>query len=162
MGWGKKTGGKQKGYKAPHTLEAQEVKKKFVERVHNHADDLFNAQLSTALGSTYVYRIERTKVDNKTKEEHILVTDPEEIKMFLDEHEGSSGSIDGEYYYITTKAPDNVAINSLLNRAMGTPTQTIETTQTKKYSLDDPEVKKIADDLVKLQKNGTRENTTSP
>ncbi len=149
MAYGRKTGGKKKGYKAPHTLEAQEAKKRFVERVIQHTDDLFNAQLNLARGITYLYRIDETGEGSKKKREHVLVTDPDEIKNVLDEVEGN-GVVDETYYYISTQAPFNPAIDSLMNRAHGTAAHVSENTEKKQYHMDDEYLRGLALKMKKV------------
>lgn len=89
-----------------------------------HADALFQAQHTLAVGSIRVFRIDEEEDDNgKTKRVHVLVTEPDEIKQVLDEHEGGSGVVGENYYYVSEVPPDNRAIDSLLNRALGKPTE---------------------------------------
>lgn len=128
-----KKGGKQPGAGRPKgrlnqaTLEKQKVAEAFNQRVMAKADALFNAQLTLAVGSMKVFRIDETEGDNgKIKREHVHVTDADEIKRLLDEHDGASGVVDGVYYYFTDISPDNKAIDSLLNRALGKPKDTLE------------------------------------
>jgi hypothetical protein len=127
---GKRNGaGRPEGSLSKATLEKKKIEAAFTQRVLNAADRLFNAQLAIAEGLTHLYRIDEVKDgDGKKRREHVLVTDPEEIKQFLDEHEGSDGTVDNTYYYLTTKAPDNRAIDSLLDRAFGKATNKTEVT----------------------------------
>lgn len=112
-------GGKREGAGRPEgslnkkTLEKKEAEKQFIDRVIQNVDKLFNAQMSIAEGCSYLYRVDQIGEGSKKREEHVLVTDPDEIKRYLD------GETDGEYYYITTKTPDNKAIDSLMDRAFG-------------------------------------------
>jgi hypothetical protein len=105
--------GRPKGSLDKKTIEKKEAEKLFTERVIKNVDKLFNAQISLAEGCSYLYRVDQVGESKKQREEHVLVTDPEEIKRYLD------GETDGEYYYITTKTPDNKAIDSLMDRAFG-------------------------------------------
>lgn len=117
---GKRPGaGRKPGSKTKATLEKLKVAEAFNQRVMVKADALFNAQLSLAVGSQKVFRIDETGEGSKTKREHVLVTDPDEIKALLDEHDGSAGVVDGVFYYFTTVTPDNKAIDSMLNRTLG-------------------------------------------
>lgn len=94
------------------------------------ADALFNAQLTLAVGSMKVFRIDETEGDNgKKRREHVHVTDSEEIKGLLDEHDGAPGVVDGVYYYFQEVAPDNKAIEAMLNRALGKAVEKIEITK---------------------------------
>jgi hypothetical protein len=125
---GKRDGaGKPKGKKHKATLEKQAIAEAFNQRVMSHADALFNAQLVLATGSRKVFRIDEEEGEGgKKKRVHTLVTDADEVKALLDEHEGAAGEVDGNYYYFTEVAPDNRAIDSLLNRAFGKPKETLE------------------------------------
>jgi len=120
-GAGRKPGGKNKA-----TLEQQKVLAAFNQRVMAKADALFNAQLTLAVGSMKVFRIDEEEVDGKTKRVHTHVTDADEIKALLDEHEGGPGVVDGVYYYFTDIHPDNRALDSMLNRAFGRAAETIK------------------------------------
>jgi hypothetical protein len=114
-----KKGGRPKGSLNQATIEKKEAEKQFIDRVVKSVDRLFNAQISIAEGCSYLYRIEQIGEGNKKREEHVLVTDPDEIKKYLD------GETEDSYYYITTKTPDNKAIDSLMDRAFGKARQTI-------------------------------------
>ena len=120
-GAGRKRGGKNKA-----TLEKQAVNEAFNQRVMLAADALFNAQLKLATGSQKIFRIDEEEVEGKVKKIHVNVTDADEIKRLLDLHDGSSGIVDESYYYFTEIAPDNRAIDSLLNRALGKPKESVD------------------------------------
>lgn len=122
-GAGRKPGGKNR-----KTLEKQAVMEAFNQRVLNQADALFNAQFRLAVGSQKVFRIDEIKEGNKVRREHTLVTDAEEIKDLLDEHDGGDGVVDGNYYYFQTVMPDNRALDSLLNRTLGKPKDSLDVT----------------------------------
>lgn len=122
-GAGRRTGSKNKA-----TLEKQKVQEAFNQRVLAHADDLFNAQFKLAIGSQRVFRIDEIGEGKNKRREHTLVTDATEIKDLLDEHEGGNGDVDGNYYYFQTVQPDNRALDSLLNRTLGKPKDSMEIT----------------------------------
>lgn len=122
-------GGRPKGSKNAETLEREAVAKAVNQRILTHADSIVNAQLALAKGQTYLYRIDETGEGKTKKREHVLVTDPEEIKQVLDEAEGN-GVVDEKYYYITTKDPNNMAIDSLFNRAIGKAADKLEVSGT--------------------------------
>lgn len=111
--------GAPKGHR-PKTLEKLEALKLFKDRVVRLADRLANAQVSLATGLTFLYVI-RT-VDGKRQKPE-LVEDQETIEAYL---EGELEGLEDEYYYITTKEPNNQALDSLLNRTFGKPTESIE------------------------------------
>lgn len=110
-------GVRKKGIAALKELSREEVEKEVWTRVGHHAHKLINAQLALAMGTQHLYRVAKV-VDDRGKEtiRHILVTDPEEIRQYLDEPLMVEGS---DYYIITTEKPDNVAINSLMDRLLG-------------------------------------------
>jgi hypothetical protein len=113
-------GGKREGAGRPEgslnkkTLEKKEAEKQFINRVIQNVDKLFNAQISIAEGCSYLYRIEETGTGKNKTRKHVLVTSPDEIKAYLDDELDKD-----DYYYITTKTPDNKAIDSLMDRAFG-------------------------------------------
>lgn len=125
---GKRPGaGRKKGSLARKTLERIAVNAAFNQRVMAHADRLFHAQLSLAVGSQQVFRIDEVKGDDgKPKRVHELVTNPDEIKKLLDEHDGCDGVVDGNYYYLSNVLPDNRALDSMLNRGLGKPKESVE------------------------------------
>lgn len=119
--------GRPKGSLNKSTLEQRKVLEAFNQRVMAKADALFNAQLTLAVGSMKVFRIDETEDDNgKKKREHVQVTDADEIKALLDEHDGAPGVVDGVYYYFSDVLPDNRAIEAMLNRALGKAPEKIE------------------------------------
>lgn len=144
--WGGKreNQGRKAGSKNKATQEQLEVKREFIKRVRHNADKLFNAQFSIATGTQMLFMIHTDSKGNRRKPE--MVTDAETISKFLDENEGVDGTLgdnDNDYYFMTTSRPDNQAIESLLNRALGKATEKVDIT-TDGESLND--VKKISDD----------------
>lgn len=125
---GKRPGaGRRVGSKNKATLEKAAIQEAFNQRVMVQADSLFNAQLSLAVGSVKVFEVVETKDGNRTKREHFLVTNTERIKEVLDGFDGvGSGVIDDTYYLVSNVLPDNRAIDSMLNRALGKPKDTME------------------------------------
>lgn len=117
---GKRPGaGRPQGKANAATIERAAIKRALQDRVAQHVDRLFHAQMTLAEGVTYLYRIDQ---DSKGKNlPAVRVDDPGEIKAFID------GEVDGDsYYYITTDRPDNRAIDSLLDRAFGKADQKLE------------------------------------
>lgn len=115
--------GRPKGKLSEEARERQRVELHLQRRRFRAADKVFNAQLSIALGSTYVYEIVETGEGKNKKREHVLVTDPERIRQFLDNPESDDG-----YMYITTDKPDGKAISDIFDRAFGRPLQGVEMT----------------------------------
>lgn len=134
-GAGRKAGGKNRA-----TLEKEAVLAAFNQRVMQKADVLFNAQLSLAVGSMKVFRIDEEGEGAKKKRVHVHVTDADEIKALLDEHDGGAGIVEGVYYYFADVLPDNRAIDSLMTRTFGRPTEHV------KHEILDP--KKLASELL--------------
>jgi hypothetical protein len=92
---GKRPGsGRKKGYKAPHTLEAHKAKEEFVAQVKKNLRPLINSQMSLALGTQYLM-----KMDSDTKNIKI-VKDIGEIEDFLMNQKDGTRT---KYYYISSK-----------------------------------------------------------
>ena len=103
-------GGRPPGVLNKKTREHKIVEQEFKDRIIDNIQELLTAQMNLAKGASYMFR--------KDGDESVLVTDPGEIKKVLDEVEGT-GIVDEQYYYITTKYPDNRALDSLLDRVFG-------------------------------------------
>lgn len=118
----KKWGGSRTGAgrpvhsKNPNTIEREEAARQFKERVAKHTDKLFNAQMDLAVGEKYLMVITTIGSGAKQRKETSIVTDPQLIKQFLDEELDNT---DTEHYFMTTKAANNMALDSLLNRSFG-------------------------------------------
>jgi hypothetical protein len=124
-----KKGGRPKGKKSASTLEKEAVLKEFRQKILKSADVLFNAQLQIATGQTFLYKIEKEEIigpkggksyRNKKPE---LVTSSWEIEEYLQGVAEGDVNDDSDpnsvYYFLTTKPPDNKAIDSLLDRGLG-------------------------------------------
>lgn len=116
-------GGKREGAgrklhsKNPETIEREEAARQFKERVAKNTDRLFNAQLDLALGEKYLM-VRTTSGEGRNRKTTVeIVTDTETIKEFLDDETGLNS--DTEYYFISTKPANNMALDSLLNRSFG-------------------------------------------
>jgi hypothetical protein len=118
--------GRPKGSFSKETRERQEALRHFRARVNRRIDRLFNSQANLAEGVQLLIRKIKT-VDNKGKQtfKHEVVENEQEIIEVLDK---GLGDIDGVYYYITTRVPDNKAIDSLLDRAYGKASQSVDIT----------------------------------
>lgn len=145
---GKRPGsGRKKGSKDASTLEKEKQFEIFRQLTLQRVKPLFEAQMNLARGVTYMFRIEEGP---KGAREHVLVTDPDEIGDILAQMDGdASGTYNDQYYYLTTKLPDNRALDSLLDRAFGKPTQAVEITgkDGKDLFRATPKVKNLADKL---------------
>ena len=131
--WGgaREGAGRPVGVKNKTTIERQIAEEEFKNRILASIHDLLNTQMNIAKGASYLYRIDETGEGSKKKREHVLVTDSEEIKRVLDEVEGT-GQVDDSYYYITTRTPDNKALDSLIDRVFGRPSQSMSIDHTTK------------------------------
>jgi len=130
---GKREGaGRPEGSKNQDTIEEREALRKFKARVRMRVGRLFNAQVSLAEGLQFMIRREpvRNKKGNIVKYEHTIVEDENEICMALDEGvvHGQGKDIDGNYYYISVKAPDLKAIDSMMDRTFGKAPQSLDLT----------------------------------
>jgi hypothetical protein len=137
--------GRPKGSENATTKERRASLERFKDRVEKHADRLFNAQANLATGEQYLFVvITETNKQGKSTRRTEIVTDHETIKAYLDE---TLDVGDDEYYYISTKPANNMAIDSLLNRAFGTPQKSIDLTSKGASILDrmdDKDVQRIA------------------
>lgn len=119
----KKNGGRRPGAGRPkgkmnaRSIEKMAVKKEFEDRVAKQAHQLFNAQVTLALGEQYLfvrYQVKTAKGMRWSKFER--VTDPEVMIQYLD---GDFKDSKDQYFMITAAKPDAHAIDSLLDRAFG-------------------------------------------
>lgn len=148
----KQHGGARPGAGRPKGSENEDTKAnrlaltRFKDRVHKATDRLFNAQLDAALGEKFLYVTQTIGSGTKKRRETTMVTDPEVIKQYLD-GELESNEPDADYYFISTKAANNMAIDSLLNRAFGTPQKNVDVTSKGEGILsrmDDKDLQRIA------------------
>jgi hypothetical protein len=161
---GKQPGaGRPKGKKNAATLEKEAVLKEFKEKVLQSADVLYASQITLARGQTYLYKIEKEEVigpkggksyKNKRPE---LVTAQSEIEDYLkglidDGDKDNNSDPDAVYYFLTTKDPDNRAIDSMLDRTFGKSLQSIDIDHTTKgEKITDPaniDLDKLADEVA--------------
>lgn len=121
--------GRPKGSMNEATKVRMAAKIEFQRRVARHADELFHSQFDLAKGEKYlmVKRVEGEGNKRKTWVE--VVTDVQTIKDYL-EDDGATLNRDAgeEYYYMTTKAANNLALDSLLNRAFGKAEESLDIT----------------------------------
>ena len=126
----KKNGGARPGAGRPagsqnkETKEKRKAEQEMIQRIINNLEGILNSQLNLAHGVSYLYRIDVSGEGKSKKREHVLVTDPNEIKDYLDSQLDEGEQLDN-YYYITTKDPDGKAIDSLIDRAFGKATQKV-------------------------------------
>lgn len=132
-----KKGGRPPGRKNDKTLLLEAEHEAFQQLVLKNLRPLFDAQLSLAKGLSYVYRVSIGPRGGRSDPE--LVTNQDELHEAVQAiHAGGGygeiaedeGGEDGEaisrrYYFLTTKAPDGRAIDSLIDRVFGKSVQRI-------------------------------------
>lgn len=122
--------GRPKGSMNDATKMRMAAKKLVLERIANNADALLNAQMSIALGTTLLFKIEEDSKGNRKKPE--MVDDVATVTAFIEQNPGDyEGTIDGDdatYYFITTKVPDNRALKDMFDRAFGKPEEKLDLT----------------------------------
>lgn len=115
--------GRKPGVLEGHTFAAKKARARFMQRVAEQSDKLFDAQLTEALGTSHLFRkVKERNEDGKVIKTYIEeVTDKRSIEAYLEgEFAGGDTVNDGDnYYYITTKSPNNSAIMSMLDRGLG-------------------------------------------
>ena len=121
--------GRPKGSENEETKLRREAEQAYKIRVANHVDRIFNSQLDLAVGEKYLM-VKRVEGEGKNRRTWVeIVTDPETIKEYLDDDGVSLNKDAGEdYYYMTTKPANNMALDSLMNRAFGKPKESIDHT----------------------------------
>lgn len=152
--------GRPKGSENDDTKRRRMAATQFKDRVATHVDKLFNAQLDKAVGEKFLFvSITINKGKKNERKETSIVTDPETIKRFLDGEYNQDG--DDEYYFISTKAADNYAIESLLNRAFGTAVKAVDVTskgESLLQGLDDKDLRRIATATSEALENEPADN----
>lgn len=135
---GKRPGaGRKKGSKSQKTLEKERVLAAVRERILRNADRILDGQMSLAQGQQFLYKIEKElQIGPKGAKKYVsskpkLVTDEWEIRAYLeglveDGDMNDENDPEATYYFITTKEPNNMAIDSMFNRAFGKPTERVE------------------------------------
>jgi hypothetical protein len=132
---GKRNGaGRPTGSQNKATIEEGIVKQELRQRVLANVESLIGAQLILAKGISHVFKV--TIGERGGRGEPELVTDPDELHEAIDliQSGNSFGEIQEEdgaiarYYFITTKAPDNKALDSLLDRVFGKATFSMDVT----------------------------------
>lgn len=117
--------GRPQGSMNEATKERMHVKAAFIKRINNAADRLFNAQYNLAVGEQYLMHKYTVGTGTKARTVVDVVEDPEIIKEYLDD---TLEQGDDEYYYISTKPANGMAIDSLLNRSFGKADENLDIT----------------------------------
>lgn len=108
--------GRPKGSMNQSSKDRKAAKLAYQERIANVADTLFNSQYSLAKGEQYLFRKYTVGSGTKAKQVTELVTDKTTIIEYLNDDLDVG---DDEYYYISTKPANGMAIDSMLDRAFG-------------------------------------------
>lgn len=103
-----KTGGKQKGYKAPHTLEKEAMRQRVRELVAQRMDPMIQAQIAHAIGVSYM-------VLRRPDGTFTRATDEKEVNAAI-----AAGA---EFFNIYTQSPNTQAFTDLMNRAIDKPAE---------------------------------------
>lgn len=128
---GKRPGtGRKKGTKNPATLEREKVLEEVRQQIMRKAPELVRAAMLPAMGVNFVYRIDETKNEKGrvVHKEHVLVTDPHEIAMALNQIEEGSTDPEDKYYYVSAEKPDFRAVQMLWDRSLGKAKDMLEVT----------------------------------
>lgn len=138
--------GRPKGTKEQHTLARDAARVLLESKVIAAHEPLILAQLSIAIGQQFLFKIEKQLLigpkGGKTYKPlpPKMVTDPKEIELYLlglvvngDMYKETDPA--ATYYYITTKEPNNMAIDSLFNRLHGRPKETLDLNANVQFSL---------------------------
>lgn len=112
-------------------LERAGVKQTLDQTFLRATKKLAHAQLSIAQGSSFLFHVHtNTKTGMRNKPERI--EDLEIIESYLS---GELQNDNEDYYYITTKEPNNNAIESIFDRVHGKAKETLDVNQTHTFNL---------------------------
>lgn len=159
---GKRLGaGRKKGKKNAKTLEREKVLDAMRQRIMRISDRLIDKQLVLANGQQFLYKIEKEWVKTGKGEgvgywrskKPELVEDESTIRWYLENQvDLANGDIEDKnepgdtYYFLTTKEPNNQALDSMLDRTFGRPTNS-----TKLVDDDDKSVPITAINIVPVE-----------
>jgi hypothetical protein len=148
--------GRPKGSMEKSTLERLAIRKRFEDRIHHNADRLLNAALTKALGESFL--MHKYTVGSGTKARTVIdvVEDVETIIAYLNDELNNSG--DEDWYYISTKPVDMVAVKELYDRAFGKPLQKNELTGKDGEPFGVVVAPEQADQLLKLRAKRANSN----
>ena len=141
--------GRPKGSMNYTTKKRLAIRKAFEDRIHSQADRLLNAALTKALGESYL--MHKYTVGSGTKARVVIdvVEDLETIIAYLNDELNEAN--DEDWYYISTKPVDMVALKELYDRAFGKPLQKNELTGKDGSELSLGMTPEQADQLLKLR-----------
>lgn len=113
-----KKGGRPRGKKMAKTLEREKVQEAYNQKVFGLADKLLHAQFIVANGT---HRMVTITKDEDGKPHVSQVNDQDEMDRLIVE-----GVYGKDYMILTGHGPNHQAIDSMLNRALGKPKETLE------------------------------------
>jgi hypothetical protein len=118
-------------------------------KIRQASDRLFNAQLSIAVGVQYLYK--------RSGARWVKVTEPEDIEAYLLMDEDSK---EAKYFMVTAQAPNNQAIDSMLDRGIGKVKQDAEVPENanKSYNFDRLTTEEISNMAQFIQKMRSSDN----
>lgn len=128
-GGARRGAGHPKGKKTDRVVTREAALRAFRDKVAAVADQLFITQFNMARGEQFLFHVKTVGKGAKARRETVVVTDVELIKLYLMEELDNT---DEDYYFISTKAANNQALDSLLNRTFGTAQQSIDLTSDSK------------------------------
>lgn len=114
-------GGRPKHSKNKETVEREEALRQFKEKVANNIGRIYAAQFTLATGTQMLFRIEIDEKGRESKPQ--MVSDQEEIQKYL---AGDFAEDHAKYYFLATERPNNMAIDSLLDRTFGKAQQNVK------------------------------------
>lgn len=122
----RKGGKANMGKKKQPTIDRENVLNMAKDIIAGRTRKLVDTQTMLALGTIKIFRIRYLLVNKKrVAQKPELVTDDETIKevLYHEYADGEDPSDDSEYFFVTTKDPENQAIKDLLDRTFGKATE---------------------------------------
>lgn len=133
--------GRPAGRKNEKTLLKETVLKELTQRVMGNTHLLLDSQTSIARGIQFLYRIDKEWISTGKGSKGgywknlkpVLVENVEEIRQYIEDKIEKGDETDEQdpgaaYYFITTKEPNNNAIDSLFDRTFGKSTNNVDIT----------------------------------
>ena len=156
--------GRPKGKKNKATLERDAIRRRVEQRYLRAAEAIASAQLGLGVGSQYLMRIDKKWVKQGKggywrNERPVRVESLSEIEEYLEGAIKNGDAADdtdsgAAYYFLTTKDPENIAINSMFDRALGKVKENVEHSGVIGFSL-----LKLAQEAEHIEKLEYREKT---
>lgn len=118
-----KLGGRPRGSKSVSTIEKEAVAREIKASILRMAGSLLQSQAALAKGLSFLYRIKTYKGGKRSKP--MIVKDTDTIERYL---AGELDNDENEYFFMATERPNNQALDSLFDRALGKAVATVELT----------------------------------